>query len=370
MNARQGRRCCSSSAATRSTTRRPTSASREALEKVGVRGPPRPLRGRDRRRCATGTCPRRTTSRRGATRAPSTARSRSSSRSSRRSTAASRRTRCWSALLGRRPGRRGVRRRCATPGQQAAAGAGAARTSSAFWRTVGCTTASSPARAFRAEGASTAGRRVRARIGAAAPAPRAGPRDRLPRPTRRSTTAASRTTAGCRSCRSRSRSSTWDNARPGRARRRPSGSASRNERRRRGRASAGARCSGAGRGSCPARPTTRSTVHLGLRPHARRAASATASASTPTRCARPRRLWFGAGRAVAKTGRPLRAGEHAGSPRSMEGRAHRPRRRRSSEYRDEPGLRPARWHDEPAEDAHAVSRASSTRATRGAWRST
>ena len=45
--------------------------------------------------CASGTCPRRTSSRRGATCAPTTAPSRSCSRSSRRSTAASRRTKCW-----------------------------------------------------------------------------------------------------------------------------------------------------------------------------------------------------------------------------------------------------------------------------------
>ena len=53
---------------------------RARCDKVAAARPPRPVRRRDRRRSATGTCPRRTTSRRGATRAPSTARSRSSSR--------------------------------------------------------------------------------------------------------------------------------------------------------------------------------------------------------------------------------------------------------------------------------------------------
>ena len=93
-------------------------------------------------------------------------------------------------------------------------------------------------------------------------------------PIRRSSTAGSPTTAGCRSCRSRSRKLTWDNAvlispataqalgvarRLGDARRR----ARRRDRRRgRARLSAAAR-SRRRSGSCPAMPTTPSRVHLG-----------------------------------------------------------------------------------------------------------
>ena len=171
--------CSSSSAATRSTTPRPTSTFGDALDKVGARGPPRPLRRRDVGACATGTCRRRTTSRRGATRAPSTARSRSSSRSSRRSTAASRRTRCSAALsqsAGRTRGYDIVR----DYWQRAAAARGRAATSRPFWRQVAARRRGRRHDALHAE-ARVAARDVSRRpIGAPAPRRHRRPRDRLP----------------------------------------------------------------------------------------------------------------------------------------------------------------------------------------------
>ena len=65
----------------------------EALKKVADSRPPRPVLRRDVARCATGTSPRRTTSKRGATRAPSTAPLDRPAADRRRSTRAARRTR-------------------------------------------------------------------------------------------------------------------------------------------------------------------------------------------------------------------------------------------------------------------------------------
>ena len=91
-----------------------------------------------------------------------------------------------------RSGRRGTRaRRDAAPATSRSAGA------------ARCTTAH---RAARRVGARSDGRRRQCRCLATRPRQRRRPRRRLEvifRPTRRSTTAASRTTAGCRSCRSR-----------------------------------------------------------------------------------------------------------------------------------------------------------------------
>ena len=101
--------------------------------------------------------------------------------------------------LSQTPGPLGATTSCATPGgrPQPAQARSTSRRSGARR----CTTASWPARAFPPK--AVAAGDVFAAIGAAAPAA-AGPRARRSAPTRRSTTGASRTTAGCRSCRSRS----------------------------------------------------------------------------------------------------------------------------------------------------------------------
>ena len=180
---------------------------RRRAEQGAAPRPPRPVRRRDRRRCATGTSPRRTTSRRGATRARSTARSSivqpliaplyggKSAHEAARRAARRRRTRprydvvrdvlagptgraatefddVWRQLAARRRRRR--------HGVRAAAASGARGRRSARDRRRG--------RSRRRRSRSSSG------------------------PTRRSATAASPTTAGCRNCRSRSRKLTWDNA--------------------------------------------------------------------------------------------------------------------------------------------------------------
>ena len=99
--------CSASSAATRSTPRRPTSTSREALGQGAAARPPGPLRGRDGGAVPLARARGALLSRPGATRARSTARSRCSSPSSRRSTEASRPTRSLAASSPSGPERSG-----------------------------------------------------------------------------------------------------------------------------------------------------------------------------------------------------------------------------------------------------------------------
>ena len=121
-------------------------------------------------------------------------------------------------------------------------------------------------------------------------------------------------------------------------------------------------------GFCPARPPTRSRVHLGYGRTQRRHASATAPASTPTRSAPARRSGRRHGLEVAQDRRAIPAGDHA-EP-ADDGRARRScGRPRSRSSRRSPTSRTSSVGSAgPGHDA--VPRVQVHGATRGGWRST
>ena len=273
-----------------------------------------------------------------------------------------RRTRCW-------PRSRAAGAQSAYDDRARALAAGSAAAAD-FERALAharCTTASSPGTAL----AATRGRRVPPGRGRARPRRRraATGSSSSSAPTRPSTTAASPTTAGCRSCRKPLTKLTWDNAAlvaPGDG---ASGSALADERRRRAARRRRARCAAPVLGPARATPTSRVTVHLGYgRTRAGRVGNGVGFNAYALRTSDA--PWFGARRSRSrKTGRALPARPHAG-PLDAWRAATSSARRRSSEYREAPRLRAATWRTSPPRDAVAVPATTSTRATRGAWRST
>ena len=240
---------------------------------------------------------------------------------------------------------------------------------------AGCTTASCPTRRCRQDGQLRGAARLSPR--------RAGGDAGLEiafRPTRRCSTAASPTTAGCRSCRSRITKLTWDNAvlvEPG-------------DRRRSSTSTRIRRCDGGERGqtvseivelrsaadrSWPVLPVPGHaddcvTVHLGYGRTARRAASAAASASTPTPCGPPTRCGSGAASSWSQTGDAVSAGLHAG--RITRWKAARMVRAvdRATSSSDESARRSTKASRRRRKTLTLHHRRTTTTATSGAWRST
>ena len=288
--------------------------------------PPRPLRRRDRRALPLARARPRTASRAGATCAPSTAPSRSCSRSSRRSTTA--RSAEIEVLALCRPGRpaKGYDARARPTGRPQLGDGSISRSAGTAPLHDGRRRrhAPSPSQAAVRVGASATGRRPRG-----TPA-RGRPRDRLPPRPDASSTAASRTTAGCRSCPGRSPRSPGTTWRWSARRRRPAlgGVATEQTAERslhRGRGAQAGRPHGDGarlgaararrrRGDGPPRATAARAP----------AGSAPASASTPTRSGRATRCGRRAALEVVEDRR-----DRTRSPaRRTTGRWRRPRTRR------------------------------------------
>ena len=272
---------------------------------------PGDARRRDGDRARPGTSRRRTSSRPGATREPWTARLGRPAADRCRSSAATARSRCW--RCSRRQGAARATTWCARPGSRVLGG----RTSSGAGIAC-CTTACSPDSDERRPIPSVAAERDRR---ARRPPP---PRRRASRSTsarrRTSTTAASRTTAGCRSCPTRSPSSPGT-TRAALARRRREALGVARRRPGHGRRCAGARSSCRSRSS-RARRTARSSRRSGYgRTHAGRVGNGVGFNAYALRTSR--RPGFDAGdRREGRRHRDARATQEHGS---MEGRPHRPR---------------------------------------------
>ncbi len=208
---------------------------------------------------------------------------------------------------------------------------------------AGCTTASIPNTRVRAEAMSgrrrSPDRRSR-RSGRTAAMPRQRASRSLSATIRRSSTAASRTTAGCRSCRSRSRKLTWDNAvlvSPATAARLKvggdagvAGRRARPDHQRRRRAAlprpdgARRRCS-----SSSGHPDDCVTVHLGYgRTRAGHVGSGAGFNANAIRTSDA--LWFGGGLEIVRTGDDVSARVHAVSPPDGRARAWCARSRATS----------------------------------------
>ena len=273
------------------------------------------------------------------------------------------------AALRRHVGARGARR-----AERPARAQSATTSSASYWQRerhaggrtsrrpggAGCTTASMPEHGVRAEDGDRRG--AAAAAAGRSPAPATGLEIVVPPRPVACSTAASPTTAGCRSCRSRSRKLTWDNAvhrQPGDRRRSCKarrvavvpGRRARPDHQRRRRAAV-SRPLGARRRSSPS-PATRTTASPCTSATAARApaASPPAPASTPTRSAPPTRCGSARGVEIALDRRDVLARLHAVSPPDGRPRPGPRGHARRVPARSEVGARGLRGA--AAEDAHA-----------------